>query len=371
MLAVWLAARFLAHERPAQRETVFLALAVAGAALLGLGHKEIGALAVPLAVLVLLLFGGRTMRRPALIVGAAGLTAAFLFFLAWRNFKSAHFSGGYLCATGPWGGFLHFLVSLAEVHLRRFLWPWPLRVYYLPDCMSGLADPRLLLALAQVGTTACVAGFLAWRNRVAALGFLWILLAYLPVSQLIPIPEPVAERFSYQPLFASGLLLAGAAMLLLKRWPQCRRVAAVIGVLGLVAWTGVTHRRAWDWRDDHTLLLANWTETSETRPERYIIPASLHINRAAAMARSGDREGRETELALARLEIRNLRKRYPDNAHGHRLEAVYQIHRGNQAAAANSAREALRLNPNDPEIRSVARLAGIRVPSDEGPRPES
>ena len=65
----------------------------------------------------------------------------------------------------------------------------------------------MLLVAAVVLAYLGLIAFAVWRGaRVVALGLGWFLLTLLPVSNLLPIPIPAAERFLYLPL--CGIALA-------------------------------------------------------------------------------------------------------------------------------------------------------------------
>jgi tetratricopeptide (TPR) repeat protein len=326
-----------------------------------MSFKETGAVVVLIAPASLLLLGGRRDWRKAAVAGGSALAAAAAFYLVWRHFKSPNFCPELFCATFPMAPTLNFLTSVSEVYLRLLVIPWPLRAWYPFDCLSGPGDPRLWLALARMGVVLCAAGALAARSRLAALATVWACVAFVPVSQIIAIPDRVAERFCYQPMFCAGLAAAAGYALLTGRFPGARRVLIVCYAMLVAAWAILTHVRAYDWQDNPTLLLANWEETGDPRPEGLSIAASIYLNRAGERAARGDAGGRDDDLARARIKIRRLLEKEPENPDGHRLAAVLQLHLGNREAAARHATEALRLAPDDSEARDTARRSGIAV----------
>jgi tetratricopeptide (TPR) repeat protein len=97
------------------------------------------------------------------------------------------------------------------------------------------------------------AAWVAWRDerfRVASLGLLWLSLFLLPVSNLVPMMQYLAERFLYLPLV--GWLLALGAV---WAWAP-RRVASVGLAVGLFAlWIPVSLARERIWRDEVTLFV--------------------------------------------------------------------------------------------------------------------
>jgi tetratricopeptide (TPR) repeat protein len=165
-------------------------------------------------------------------------------------------------ARYPGGTFGATLIGLPAIwahDLRLLVWPWPLCADYTGYFRFG-AQPALPVVLAA----ATVAAYLAFvvvalrkGERVAALGLGWFLLTLLPVSNLLPIPIPAAERFLYLPL--CGIALAAAALygrVADQASPGGRRKLG-FGAAGLLAACAVvTNVRHGDWRDNRTLWLA-------------------------------------------------------------------------------------------------------------------
>jgi tetratricopeptide (TPR) repeat protein len=93
----------------------------------------------------------------------------------------------------------------------------------------------------------------AWRHeklRAAAVGLLWLAFCLLPVSNLVPMMQYLAERFLYMSLM--GWLLALGAVW--ARAPQ--RLASVLPAAALFAlWIPVAMARQAIWRDEVTLFV--------------------------------------------------------------------------------------------------------------------
>jgi tetratricopeptide (TPR) repeat protein len=113
----------------------------------------------------------------------------------------------------------------------------------------------LLLALVA-------AAVLAWRGRQTALfgfGLLWMGLFLLPVSNLLPMMQYMAERFLYLPL-VGWLIVLVAGGLALRR----SRVPSLVSVLVVLLWAGVAWNRSWIWQDDLTLFVRSAQEGPHT-----------------------------------------------------------------------------------------------------------
>jgi hypothetical protein len=100
---------------------------------------------------------------------------------------------------------------------------------------------------------ACLGAFLALRDRrivLAGLGVIWVGLFLLPVSNLLPMMQYMAERFLYLPLI--GFLWSVAAVLRSVLRP---RFSAVAMSVALATWAVVAWNRSWIWQDEVTLFV--------------------------------------------------------------------------------------------------------------------
>jgi tetratricopeptide (TPR) repeat protein len=94
---------------------------------------------------------------------------------------------------------------------------------------------------------------------LAGFGLLWAALFLLPVSNLVPMMQYMAERFLYLPLI--GWLIAVASLVLLVP----ARKGALIGSLALISIWGVTaSNRSWIWQDEFTLFVRTCRENPQT-----------------------------------------------------------------------------------------------------------
>jgi protein O-mannosyl-transferase len=164
-------------------------------------------------------------------------------------------------ARYPGGSFGATLVGLPAIwahDLRLVVWPWPLCAEYTGYFRFGRQPwgPVALASLFVLGYLALIGLAIRRGARAVAFGLGWFLLTLLPVSNLMPIPIPAAERFLYLPLCGVALArAAGFGALAELGWAQARAAAAVVAT-GLVVFIGLTNLRHRDWRDDHTLWLA-------------------------------------------------------------------------------------------------------------------
>jgi protein O-mannosyl-transferase len=132
--------------------------------------------------------------------------------------------------------------------------------------LGGLALLGLLLAIGVVA---------ARSEKLAALGFglLWTGLFLLPVSNLLPMMQYLAERFLYLPLI--GWLMGLAAIAAAAPRPVRVRLVAFLLIL---MWAVTAWNRSWVWRDPVTLFVRSAQEGPKTaRVEKNAVSAILHL----------------------------------------------------------------------------------------------
>lgn len=142
-------------------------------------------------------------------------------------------------------------------HCRQLLFPAWLNADHFVTPVVSLADVRFWLGAAAL-LAASYAGWRAWRARWApgVLGGLLVLTTWAPVSNLLPLPNPFAERYLYVEIAGLALMLGGA----LGAWwmPLGGRRRWVVAAMALLAGLGAI-RTAWripDWRNSDTIWAA-------------------------------------------------------------------------------------------------------------------
>ena len=178
---------------------------------------------------------------------------------------------------------------------------------------------------------------LRYRQRAAALclGIAWFLVTLLPVSNLIQIFNPFAERYLYIPLvgfclaaaFLMDLLaerLAGGNLRARTLW----RVGIAMGIVGVFA--AVTISRNTVWKDSYTL----WSRTVKDSPDSFVAHGGL----GRALQERGRLEEAIAEYRRAiQLNPREFKARY-------NLGTIYEGQE-NLNAAAEEYLSAIEHNP--------------------------
>lgn len=155
----------------------------------------------------------------------------------------------------PHGGSLMSHVVLTvwaqAKYLKQALMPTSFRMIYCFEPPTGWSDWRLWVGLATL--LAVVGLALSWRRQPLRLFFLgWYGLALLPVSNLVPFPAVMADRYLYAATVGTCALLGMLAARLEARLFRLVTVAAALGL------TATTASRAWLWQDEENL----WEEPS-------------------------------------------------------------------------------------------------------------
>jgi len=158
------------------------------------------------------------------------------------------------------GEYLRLLGVPHDLHMERTV-PLP----------TSLLDPMVLVGasafLFLIGLAFC-----AWpRARFLTLGIGWFLLAFLPISNLVPLNAYIAEHWMYLPavglFFAVGLGVEALQARGLHRW------AAPPLVIALVLYAGLAIRRNRDWSDEVTF----YTMTLKSSPDSWRVRENLAI----------------------------------------------------------------------------------------------
>ena len=148
-------------------------------------------------------------------------------------------------------------------YLGLVAWPDGLQADYragafaLPDASM---DPAAWVALFGILAWVGAGGWLLWRGSLAGVGLLMCVAGFLPVAQLLPYGEVIAEHNAYLPLV--GVALAGAdgfRVALARSRPLAIGLAVLL--IGLAGARGFV--RVPDWRDNISL----WRETVAQAPE--------------------------------------------------------------------------------------------------------
>ena len=183
------------------------------AVLLSCGAKEAG-IVTPFVILLtgLLFRRGEPFLRWLILAGST--LAVAIGFLAARFLLQPESSEVFLHEPGYLGGSLATVVKVQPriwaFYVRAICWPSALSADY--TAQNVLTIPALHAWLALAGFLALQL-FTAWKSRFGVMGLALFWLGLAPVSNVIPIFRPVADRYLYLPLMGVAFTLCGLLVL--------------------------------------------------------------------------------------------------------------------------------------------------------------
>ena len=335
---------------------------------LALGSKES---AVILPALLVWMWTCFPASRPAPRTAIAALSVALTLVAA---FMMNSFTERPLqAAGGAWNGLsLHFPAnlltapSLFHEYLRLLIWPHPLCVDRIVVPVLQVSEFRFLKGALVLVLWVFLAVALVRRAPFAALGMGWMLLAFVPVSNLVPLFNPMADRYLY--FIAPGFVLIAVPLLLRVRGHKVfLPAAAALSVLLIML-------RLADWRSD----VALWTATVEVEPmsarahtwlglelkhRGQLEEAAAHFERAnelnphdtSALVNLATMFGQMGDLATAERLLRAAVKQRPDKADAHWNLAIALSAQGRYGEAGEQILKTLEIDPYHPQAAALKR----------------
>lgn len=164
-----------------------------------------------------------------------------------------------------WGGsFYTNLLTSIKVHawyLKQLVIPTPIVQYSGAfDIATSPLDWRVMLSIVVVAAT-IVAGFvLLNRDKLMAFAVLSFFAMLLPVSQIIPHQELLADHYLYLPMMSFGLLVASLAQKISLGSDTIKRLAYGLAAAVLIVFAIMTVTRNTVYKDDFTLWKTNYKE---------------------------------------------------------------------------------------------------------------
>jgi tetratricopeptide (TPR) repeat protein len=222
-----------------------------------------------------------------------------------------------------------------------------------------------------------------WRgNRVFVFGTAVIAIGLLPVLNILPLNQILAERFLYFPSTGFALLVALLVITLRRRW---RLPATVVFVLLLAACSARTVMRTADWKDELTLFQKSVAASPDNARARASLGSTLYglerydealnefrhavrVNPSYAPGWSGlaRTEGKLGHLKEAMDAINNALDIDPDNAVYYNSLGMLQFQARDYMNAVGSFREVLQIRPRHLHARFNLGLALYQLGDFEG-----
>lgn len=164
-----------------------------------------------------------------------------------------------------WGGsFYTNLLTVLCVHawyLKQLVFPTPV-VQYLGafDVATTILHWRVILSIIVVAAVLAATFLLLKRDKLMSFAVLSYFVLLLPVSQIIPHHELLADHYLYLPMMSFGLLAALVVRKIAARGQLYQRAAYAVAAAALIVLAVLTVLRNRDWKDDSTLWEANYRE---------------------------------------------------------------------------------------------------------------
>lgn len=205
---------------------------------------------------------GAFMRDKWLYIALALAVPAYAYYMVFIKGSSTRVQ---ITGVTYWGGsvFSNMLTAI-KVHgwyLKQLVFPTPV-VQYLGafGIATNLLDWHVILSILAV-LAALVAGFiLLKRDRLMSFAILSYFVLLLPVSQIIPHHELLADHYLYLPMMSFGLFTALLLQKIAARSDRAKKLAYGFAGAAVIVLAVMTVIRNRDWKDEFTLWQANYKE---------------------------------------------------------------------------------------------------------------
>ncbi|MBW2408617.1 MAG: tetratricopeptide repeat protein, partial [Deltaproteobacteria bacterium] len=224
-----------------------------------------------------------------------GFAGVSLFYLSLRF---VFLTGSEPAASLTYGSLLERIVYLPYQFfnfIRLVVFPYPLKAEYIFSYPESFFEIYNIIAvIAFIG----VIGFSIYiyrKFKAVSFGIWWFLITLLPVSNLIEITNPVAERYLYLPAVGFCMALAILLVNIPRQIPglniEKSKVVGSCVILLVVLYAVVTVNRNSDWKDGLSL----WSQTLEHVPNS----PGVHSNLGRAYFENGKVEEAVNEFKAA------------------------------------------------------------------------
>jgi tetratricopeptide (TPR) repeat protein len=219
-------------------------------------------------------------------------------------------------------------------YARNLALPLFLNNKYPNNMVTSLLAPGAIL-----GLLGCAAlGWLVlrrWRagDRMPALCAGWFVIAWLPVSNLVPTSTTMADRYLYLPAVGIFMGLALALDALVRRKPTLTQPIFIAAGVVLLAYSGLTIQRNTVWKNNLSL----WGNCLERDPNNPI----GHNNYGDALREAGD-------IETAAQHYKRSLELFEPHSEAHQNMGVYLIKKQQWEAAAKHLRRALEIRADYP-----------------------
>src|SRR2546427_7796416 len=162
-----------------------------------------------------------------------------------------------------WGGsFYTNFLTVMRVHawyLKQLLYPTPIAQYLGSlEISSSIFDWRVVLSMAVVGGALCGGFCLLKRDKLMAFAVLSYFVFLLPVSQIIPHHELLADHYLYLPMMSFGLFVSLLARKIRSSGVTVEKAPYYVVGAAVVVFAVMTVIQNRVWKDERSLWTANY-----------------------------------------------------------------------------------------------------------------
>lgn len=162
--------------------------------------------------------------------------------------------------------------TIFNYYISLMVLPIKLRADYCFDGLQSLVSLRAIFSYLLFITFITIAGICVRKNKYVSFSMLWMLFSLAPVSNIIPISNPIAERYLY--LTSIGFVLLAAAFINycvqkkifeIKIGGDADKIISgcvVFVIIIIPIYLGLTIRRNLEWGDEKLL----WTSNLKLEP---------------------------------------------------------------------------------------------------------
>jgi protein O-mannosyl-transferase len=261
------------------------------------------------------------------------------FFIFSAIFSIITFYAQYTSKISPLN-FIYPLVSrLANApisfmtYLEKTFWPHDMALNYPFPAHIPIWQVLGASLLMVILSAAVIA--LAKRLPHLFVGWLWYATTILPVIGILPISDPMADRYIYIPSIGIAIVLAWGIPLLFPRENIRKKILFPAGIIVVAILSVLTWKQCGYWKDDVALFNHAFQVTKDNT-----LLIMMHNNLASSL----DKEGKISEAIYHYNEAILLQ---PDYAHAYNKRGGLYVRLGQYQLAIKDYNEAIRLKPDD------------------------
>ena len=224
-----------------------------------------------------------------------GFAGVSLFYLSLRF---VFLTGAEPAASQTYGSLFERIVYLPYQFfnfIRLVVFPYPLKAEYIFSYPESFFEIYNIIAVIAFIVVIGFSIYIYKKFKVVSFGIWWFLITLLPVSNLIEITNPVAERYIYLPAVGFCVALAILLVNIPRQIPGLNmdrsKVVGICVILLVVLYAVITVNRNSDWKNGLSL----WSQTLKHVPNS----PGVHSNLGRAYFEDGKLEEAVNEFKAA------------------------------------------------------------------------